>query len=172
MTLSSTVRVRLAASQTGSNDFGGPEFSPEMETAINLQNGTGAGQADLLYVDERSVAASSNDDIDLNGVLAQAIGGTFNAVELVALIVINAPKSGVANLSSLTVGGATNPFIGFLGGTAPTIGPIGPGGHLSIGAPGATGIGTVTPATADQLRIANGAGGTAVYQIAILGRTA
>lgn len=172
MPVAATVRLRLAANQTGSNDFGGPAFSPELETAINLANGTGANQADLLFVDERTVAASSNDDIDLNGVLTQALGGTFTAVEIVALIVINAPKNGVANLSNLTVGAGTTPFVGFLGGTTPTVGPIGPGGHFSIAAPGASGIGTVTPATADILRVANGAGGPATYQIAILGRTA
>lgn len=172
MPLSSTVRVRVAASQTGSNDFGGPAFSPEMETAINLANGTGPNQADLLFVDERTVAASTNDDIDLNGVLSQAIGGSFTAAEIVAIVIINAPKSGTANLSSLTIGGGTNPFLGFLSGTTPAIGPIGPGGHLSIGSPGATGLGTVTAATADILRIANGAGGPATYQIALIGRTA
>lgn len=172
MPLAATVRLRVAANQTGSNDFGGPAFTPELETAINLQNGTAAGQADILFVDERTVAASTNDDIDLNGVLAQAVGGAFTAAEIVSIVVINAPRSGPANLSSLTIGGGTTPFVGYLGGTTPTIGPIGPGGHVSIGSPGSSGIGTVTAATADLLRIANGAGGPATYQIAIIGRTA
>lgn len=88
------------------------------------------------------------------------------------MLVINAPRDGAANVSNLTIGGGTNPFTGFLGGTTPTVGPIGPGGFFFIGCPSATGVGAVTAGSADVLRIANGAGGTAVYQLAILARSA
>lgn len=172
MPLSASVRLRLAASQTGSSDFGGPAFTPALEAVMNLANGTGAGQADLLFVDERSVNASSNDDIDLAGALTGAFGTTITAAEIVGVLVINAPRDGAANTSSLTIGNGSNPFVGFLGGTTPTIGPIGPGGFFFIGCPSATGVGAVTAGSADVLRIANGAGGTAVYQLAILARSA
>jgi len=90
------------------------------------------------------------------------------------LAVINAPldSTEAANVSNLTIGGATNPFVGFLGGTTPTIGPIRPGGFVVIGAADLGGIGSPVAGTGDILRIANGAGGTAKYQIAILGRSA
>lgn len=172
MPLSASVRLRLAASQTGSSDYGGPAFSPALEAVMNLANGTGANQADLLFVDERSVAASTNDDIDLAGVLTGAFGATITAAEVVGVLVINAPRDGAANVSSLTIGAGTNPFLGFVGGTTPTIGPIGPGGFFFIGCPSATGIGTVTAGTGDILRVSNGAGGTAVWQLAILARSA
>lgn len=172
MPLSASVRLRLAASQTGSSDYGGPAFAPALEAVMNLANGTGANQADLLFVDERSVAASTNDDIDLAGVLTGAFGATITAAEVVGVLVINAPRDGAANVSSLTIGNGTNPFIGFLGGTTPTIGPIGPGGFFFIGCPSASGVGTVTAGSADVLRIANGAGGTATYQLGLLCRSA
>jgi len=105
-------------------------------------------------------------------VLTNAFGSVITAAEVVAIVVINAPQSGAANLSSLTIGGATAPFLGFLGGTAPTIGPIGPGGFVVIGCGSATGIGTVTATTADMLRIANGAGGAATYMVGIVARSA
>lgn len=171
MALTSTLRIKLAASQTGSSDFGGPSFSPVLEHVINLANGVAADQADLLFVDQRTVAASTNDDLDLAGVLTGAFGAVITAAEIVAIVLINAPQSGAANVSSLTVGGAAAPFVGFLGGTTPTIGPIGPGGFLVIGCPSAAGIGTVTPTSADVLRVANGAGGSATYQIGILARS-
>jgi hypothetical protein len=168
MALSSTLRIKLAASQTGSNDFGGPTFSPVLEHVINLANGVAADQADLLFVDQRSVATSTNDDIDLAGVLASAFGITIAAAKMKALILINAPQSGPANTSSLTVGGGSAPFLGFLGGTTPTIGPIGPGGFLVLGCPTLLGLGIITPTTADILRIGNGSGGTAIYQLGLV----
>lgn len=169
MALTTSLRVKLSASQTGSNDFGGPTFSPVLEKVINLANGVALGQADILFVDERSIAASTNDDIDLAGVLASAFGATITAVKVKAVVIVNAPQNGVANVSNLTIGGSSAPFVGFLGGTAPTIGPIGPDGGFVIWCPSLAGVGTVTATTADLLRIANGAGGTAVVQVGIVG---
>lgn len=88
------------------------------------------------------------------------------------MFIINASRSGVANTTALTIGGGSNPVVGFLGGTTPTIGPIRPGGFVFIACPDAAGIGAVTAGTGDILRIANASGAAAVYQIAILGRTA
>lgn len=172
MGLVAEVRAKLVARQTGANDFGGPDFNPTMEAILNLASGTGLNQADLAFFDERSVAASTNDDIDLAGALSSAFGATITMAELVALFIINAPRSGTANVSDLTIGGGSNPVLGFLGGTTPTIGPIKPGGFLLLGAGHASGLGAVTGGSADVLRVANGSGGTALYQIGVLGRSA
>lgn len=172
MTVNATVTARMDITQRGANDFGTDKFSPVVEAVLQIANGTGANQADIVFVDQRSVEASSNDDLDLAGALADAFGATVSAAEVVALLIINAPRSGAANVSDLTIGNATNAFEGFLGGTSPTIGPIKPGGFVLIGAGNAAGIGTVTAGSADELRIANGSGGTATYQVAILARSA
>ena len=172
MALTSEILVRLKATQSGANDFGNDSFSPKMQALLQTTDGTTANKADILFVDQRSVASATNDDLDLAGVLADAYGATITAAEVVALFVINAPISGSANTTDLTIGAGSNPFVGFLGGTAPTIGPIKPGGFVMIGAGDAAGIGAVTAATADILRIANSSGAAAVYQIGILARTA
>lgn len=172
MPLTSTISATLRAKQTSTNDFGAPTFTPELAAVLNLGDGTTANNADLIFVDERTVASASNDDLDLAGVLANALGGTLTFVELVAVLIINRAKNGTANTTNLTIGGGTNPFIGFLGGTAPTIGPIRPGGFVMLGCPDAAGLGTVTAGTGDILRIANSSGAAATYQIAIIGRSA
>lgn len=174
MTVKSEVLIRLSAQQVGGADFGPQSFTPEIKTLLQMLSGTTAGQSDRVFVDERSVAASTNDDIDLAGSLVDAFGATLTFVQMTALLIINAPKTpgAAANLSNLTIGLGSNPFLGFLGGTTPTIGPLRPGAALLLMCGGAGGIGTVTAATADILRIANGAGGTAVYQIGVLGRSA
>ncbi len=89
-----------------------------------------------------------------------------------AILIINGPISGSANTTDLTIGLGTNPFLGFLGGTTPTIGPIKPAGMFMIAAGHASGIGTVGAASSDILRIANSSGASATYQIAILARSA
>lgn len=174
MPLTSEISLRIRSSQTGTSDFGGPNFMPEFEAIIQLVNGTAANQADILFVDERTVAASSNDDLDLAGVLTNAFGQVITAAEIVAIAVINKPKvaTAAANTTNLTIGAGTNPIVGYLGGTTPTIGPLRPGGVVLIASPDAAGIAAVTAATGDILRIANSSGAAATYQIAILARSA
>lgn len=165
------ITASISAVQAGSNDFGGPAFAPNVAARLNTILGTGAGQADILFVDERTVASASNDDLDLAGVLANAFGATIAAAELVAILIINAPVGGTANTTNLTIGGGTNPVVGFLGGTTPTIGPIRPGGFVLLGCGDAAGLGVVTAGTGDILRIANSSGAAARYQIAIVARS-
>lgn len=173
MALSATLVAQLRATQTGSNDFGSQTFAPTMEKILSLTDGTTAGKADILWMDERTVNSASNDDLDLAGVLSSAFGTTISLAELVAVFIINESRAGVVNTTNLTVGVGTTPVTpAFMGGTTPTFGPIRPGGFLFFGCPDAAGFGTVTAGTADILRIANSSGAAATYQIAIIGRSA
>ncbi len=174
MTIGKAVlRVDWDLQELGGSDFGG---GGKLETVIRkiltLTDGTVADAADLLFIDERTVASATNDDLDLAGSLSDAFGNTLTFAEIVAILVINGPITGSANTTDLTIGAGSNPFVGFLGGTTPTIGPIGPSGVVFIACPDAGGIGAVTASTADILRIANSSGASATYQIAILGRSA
>lgn len=172
MTLTAKIKASIEAVETGANDYGAPRFTPQLSDIMEMVNGTVAGAVDRIFVDERTVASAANDDIDLAGVLVGALGATITFVEIVAILVINKSKAGVANTTDLTIGAGTNPFLGFLGGTTPTLGPIRPGGVVLLACPADVGIGTVTAGTADILRIANSSGAPATYQIAILGRSA
>lgn len=173
MTLRATVKAEILPYYRGGNDYDtGGLISPVFRALLSLTNGTAANQADLMFVDERTVSESSNDDLDLAGSLVDSFGTTLTFAELVALMIVNAPIAGAANVSDLTIGNGSNPFEGFLGGTNPVVGPIKPGAMFLIAAGDAAGIGTVTGGSADELRIANGAGGSATYQIMVLGRSA
>jgi hypothetical protein len=173
MTVSASVRVALSVSQTGANAFsGGPNWSGAIDEILSFTNGTGANQCDLAYVAERTVASATNDDIDLAGVLTDALGATIIAAELVALLIINKQKDGTANTTDLTIGLGTNPVLGFLGGTLPTIGPLKPGAMILLASPGAAGLGVVGAGASDVLRIANSSGAQAKYLIAALARSA
>lgn len=172
MPLSARLTAQIVAKQTGANDFGGPEFNLNMFNEMVLEDGTTVNKADILFADERTVASASNDDIDLAGVLSSVFGSTITMAEMVGLLIINKPRTGAANTTNLTIGGGSNAFVGFFGGTTPTIGPIRPGGVLMLASPDAAGLGTVVAGTGDILRIANSSGAVNKYQIAILARTA
>lgn len=173
MTVSAQLDVTLALTNTATAVLGkSAAWRGEIASSVALGDGTGASEFDLLYAAERTVASASNDDIDLSGVLTDALGATITAAEIVGIVIVNKRANGTANTTSLTVGGGSNPFTGFLGGTTPTITKIGPGGMFVLISPDATGLGTVAAGTGDILRVANSSGASATYQIAILGRSA
>lgn len=167
---SAELAVRFSAVQTGSNDFGGPDFRPELEAILQFTSGVAANQADILYVDERAFTSSTADDIDLAGVLSNAFGQTITAVEIVGIVIINATKAGVRNTVTLSVGAGSAPWFGMFGATGDVI-KVPPGGVFCLFAPDASGLGTVTATTADLLTVTPGAAAGS-YQIAILARTA
>lgn len=167
MALTSKITLELSAVQTGSNDFGGPEFTPVMRKVLNLASGTGANQADLLFADTRTLTASATEDLDLAGVLADAFGSTITMAEVVAIFIF----ADSANTNNVVVGDATSP-VPLFGGTTPTF-SVKPGGFFCVGAPNASGLFTVGAGSTDDLKIANSSSGTSVtYTIAILGRSA
>lgn len=167
MALTSKITLDLSASQTGSNDFGGPEFKPRMRKVLEFASGVGADQADLLWADERTLAASATEDLDLAGVLTDAFGTTITMAEVVAIFVF----ADADNTNSVVIGDATSP-VPLFGGTNPTF-SVKPGGFFCVGAPDASGLLSVGAGSTDDLKIANSSSGTGVtYQIAVLARSA
>lgn len=167
MALTSRITLELSATQTGSHDFGGPEFSPLMRKVLDFASGVGANQADLLFCDTRTIAASSSEDLDLAGVLADAFGATITMAEVVAIIVF----ADAANTNNVVLGDATSP-VPLFGGTNPTF-AVKPGGFFAVGAPNASGLLTVGAGSTDDLKVANSSSGSSVtYTIAVLGRSA
>lgn len=149
-----------------------PEWKATIQAALAFNSGLGAGQFDLAYVAERTVADGSADDIDLSGILTNAFGDVIEGFQVALIAVINKPKNPtLSNTTDLTIGGGSTPYVGFLGGTTPTIGPIKPGGVFLIGADDIHGVGAFSAGLSDVLRITNSAGADASYQIAILARS-
>lgn len=167
MGLRAELTAKLTATQTGSADFGGPTSNPLVEKILQFTDGTGANQADILFTDQRTIAASGSEDLDLAGELADAFGATITAVEVVAILIIAA----AANTNNVVVGDATAP-VPLFGGTNPTF-SVKPGGFFFVAAPADGGLLTVGAGSTDDLKVANSSSGTSVtYDIAILGRSA
>jgi hypothetical protein len=131
-------------------------------------SGTSNGQADRVFMDNRTLAASAAEDLDLaGGSLIDPVGGALTFVEVTEIII----RASSANTNNVVVSpAAANGFLGPFGAATHTI-AIQPGGQIRLSAPNAGW--TVTPGTGDLLHIANSGAGTSVsYDVIILGRSA
>lgn len=172
MPLQAAVAARVAPTFTSGGNFPISAQTP-IEVTLSLADGVGVDQADRIYIAERTVASGANDDIDLAGTsILDPSGAALTFAKIKTIMIINAPKSGAANTTNLTIGGGTNPVVGLLGGTTPTLGPMKPGEVLLRHAGVLAGLCSVTAGTADILRVANSAGASATYQICIIGTSA
>jgi hypothetical protein len=124
------------------------------DNALSFAYGTAVGQINRLYIGERPIAANTNDDVDLSGVLLDPGGVAINFARIKFAILSLRPTPATP---FLTVGNeGTNPAVLWFGAAAHTIQVRnGPDGGLFVNACGdATGW-TVTAATADKLRVRN-----------------
>ena len=167
MALTTSILTSITADQTNAIDLGSGSFPLKYLLKTNMADGTSASQADLLFSDKRTIAASSTEDIDLAGSLSDAFGATLTFVKVKAIIVTAA----TANTNNVTVSPASsNGFNGPFNAAADLV-AIPPGGSFVVTAP-VTGW-TVTASTGDLLTIANSGAGTGVtYDIVIVGTSA
>lgn len=165
MTVAGNFNLHLDVSQDGSGNFPA-HATGALDFVKNYANGVGADQFDLAYIAERTVLTAANDDIDLSGVLTDLLGSTITAVELVAIVILNRQKDGTVNTTNLTLGGGSNPVLGLFSSMV-----LRPGSVVAAVAGDAAGLAVITAATGDILRVANAAGATNKYMIAVLARS-
>lgn len=138
-----------------------------------FQNGTGAtaGNADLWWHDERSLGATTTDNLDLAGGLTHPVTGaaiTFNRIKLI-LIDLDAPATGVFLRVGPGVTGATNPWIGPWAQVASNYITVYDTLYMSNKTDG---WGTITAGSADTLSIYNSTASSILYRIFLLGASA
>jgi hypothetical protein len=160
------ITVGLDLTDIGTNDLGSPKLRVTASKLLDLTAGTGAtNQANILFSDQRTLAASANESLDLAGVLTNAFGATITAAEIVAIYVSAA--AGNTNNVQISVP-ASNGFVGpFLAASDGYV--VRPGEYALFVSQAGWGV---TAGTGDLLNIANSGGTTGVtYDIIIVGRT-
>lgn len=169
MSLSSTLSVAVTAIQTSPGDLATGSVPLAVRHAVNLASGTGAGAADRVFSDRRTLAASGTEDLDLNGSLLDAFGGTVNLLRVKGLYV----AASSANTNNVVVGNASsNGWATLLSATGTVT--LRPGAAILAlaGQADATAYG-VTASTGDLLHIANSGSGSAVtYDVIVIGASA
>ena len=161
------ISLKNTAQQIGSADLGSPRMTlTPIEELLQFISGTDAvNKLDLMFSDQRTVAASSNEDIDLAGSLSDAFGSTITAAEVVAIFI----KAASGNTNNVNVtrpasNGFAGPFLAAGDGIS-----VKPGEYALLVSQSGW---AVTAGTGDLLNIANSSSGTGVtYDIVVLART-
>lgn len=162
--LDARLLLNMAINYTNALDLQTPSAPLAINRQFNFLDGVGANQANRVWSDTRTIAASGTDSLDLAGTLTDAFGATFTLARVKALMIAASPN----NANNVVVGAGSNAWSTWLGGTNPTV-TVRPGGMLLVVAPDATGY-AVTAGTGDILQVANSAGGTSVtYDVIVMG---
>ena len=128
-----------------------------------LSSGTGANQANALFQDDRTLAASASENIDLNASLTDVFGQSVTCTKLRALIV----KAATANTNNVLIGGGSTTMTTLFTATNDQL-ILRPGGVFIFTAPDATGA-AMTAGSSDLLTFTNSAGSTSVtYDLVVI----
>ena len=167
--LSGILSINASITHTGASDTS--TLTDAITGAVKswtIANGTGANQANMIWHDQRTLAASTSEDLDLSGVLTDSFGVSVALARVKAIIV----SAAAANGGLIQVGGAAgNQFVNWVANASDII-QIRAGGFMLLAAPDATAY-AVTATTGDLLKIANTDGAAAgTYDIYIIGASA
>jgi hypothetical protein len=167
MAVTSRIRVDFQALLQSVFDLGQGDVPQKVIKDYTLPNGVGTAGVDGVFADERTLAASATENLDLSGVLTDAFGSVLSFARIKALIV----QANDANVNDVHVGvGAANGLVTLFP-TASSHVKVKPGGLFVWVAPGA-GI-LVTAGTGDLLVVTNSAAGTSVtYKVIVVGASA
>lgn len=164
--VNASIRLTIDGYLQGSNDLGSPKMTLSgINELLELSPGTGStSQADLLFSDTRTLAASANEDIDLAGSLSTAFGATITAAEVVLVYI----KAAAGNTNNVRVTRpASNGVPIFLAASDGL--DVEPGDFFLRKS--TRGIG-VTAGTVDLINIANSSSGSTVtYDILVIARS-
>ncbi|GGJ82045.1 hypothetical protein GCM10011583_11980 [Streptomyces camponoticapitis] len=169
MALSSMLAICASADLKTALDLGPASASASVARSVVLGSGTGAGKADKVFHDRRTLAASASEDLDLAGALVDAFGQTITLARVKGLVI----SASADNVNNLTVGAASgSPWATLLGATHTMT--LRPGATFAVmaGQADATAY-AVTASTGDLLKVANSGAGSAVqYDVVIIGASA
>jgi hypothetical protein len=169
MAVTATVTIGAVGKHTKAADLGTSSFPFALSVEQAFADGTAASQVDRVFTDQRTLAASATEDLDLAGVLTDIYGATITYAKIKAIVVRAAVANNAANPLQVTRSASNG---------APLFMAAGDGISLAAGevfawvSPSGSGK-TVTAGTGDLLTFTNGAGtNSIVYDIVILGTSA
>ena len=167
MALDTRLKLSLSSLLTGATDLQ-PRSAPlNYVVSKALTNGTGANQADRVFSDQRTIAASATDSLDLSGTLTDAFGAAVTFARI-KMVLVTAAATNVNNVNVTRPASNGVPLFLAAGDGV----PVRPGGMFCWACTDATGV-AVTAGTGDLVDIVNsGAGSSVVYDIVVIGASA
>lgn len=166
-TLDTVITAQITSTLTSALDLATGTVPLDYKKKLTWTSGTGASNSDLIFHDQRTVAASGTDALDLAGSLSSAYGATLTFVEVRALLVYAA--TGNTNNVRLNRPASNGVPLFLAAGDGIDIPP----GGLFMWVNPADGKVTVTASTGDLINIDNSSSGTSVtYDVVIIGTSA
>lgn len=165
MGMTSTLSIAASVELSKALDLSSAHDQMVFRRSVQLADGAAAGQADVVFHDRRTLAASAAEDIDLSGALVDALGDAVAFVRVKGLFI----SAAAANTTTVVVGAAgANGWATFLNTTGTLT--LRPGACVGAfaGPADATGY-VVTPATGDLLHVANGGANEVIYDVVVIG---
>ena len=160
-----SVKINATTTLKSTGDLSTASDPLSFAKAFVMTNGTGANNANMVFADTRTLAASGTEDLDLAGGVTNSFGTTTTFTKIKALII----SAAAGNTNDVVVGGHATAAITSLFGDATDKVKVKPGGTVAFVAPDATGY-AITATTADMLTVTNSAGTTGVtYDIVVIG---
>lgn len=168
LALDTKILFRLASNLTSGLDLSSASNPLNFLKNLNLATGTAKDQADLIFHDQRTLAASATEDLDLAGSLLDVYGNTITFLKIKAMAFFGAAaNTNDVEISQPAANGFTNWCLAASDGIV-----VGPGGLFFLFRPDLAGY-AVTGGTGDLLTITNGAGGSSVtYDVILIGTSA
>ena len=178
--LSVKILLDFQATEVGTGIGVVPTYEARIRKRWSLLYGTGADQVDMMFAAASDISASGSTTFDLNNAFSWPVpfntgawGENVDFAEMVAFFVANVDGAGDANDVDLTIGNAASAqWASWAGGADTAVGPISPGGMFMLITPDAGGLGAVVDTSADNIKIAGGAGTTSGIQYGFFGRSA
>ncbi len=171
MSLTATLSFGVKSKEIVSGDFEAGNSQISMAKALAFASGAGAGQANLIFSDRRTLALSSNESLDLAGSLAGLLGAkVFTRVKAIYIFsAASNPADGVLRVTRPASNGV--PFPNITAGDS-IVPDLTPGAVRMLADVTAAGI-AVTASTGDLINFANSSGtAAATYDIIVLGADA
>ena len=163
--LTSKVVIKITGTFTRSLDQQTVSAPVSYTKTFSWTDGNGADQAQQVFTDDRTLAASATEDLDLAASLSNGFGQTITFTKIRAIYI----EAASGNTNNVNVGGAAaNQFSTCFSDTS-DVAVVRPGSAILLVARDATGF-TVTAGTGDLLKVANSGAGTSVtYTIILIG---
>lgn len=165
-TLTAKLLVDFSAKEVSALDLATVSAPAALKHTYSFASGTGSNQADRIWSDTRTLAASATEDLDLAGSLTGALGTTLTFATLKGIIV----KAASGNTNNVVISRPAANGVPVFEAASDAV-AVKPGGVFVWLAP-ATGV-TVTAGTGDLITFTNSAAGTSVsYDVVFLGTSA
>lgn len=161
MSLVSTITVQISSTYSLALDLVTKTANLIKAPSVQLDSGTGAGQADVIFSDTRSTAGTDSLDM-VGGGLLDNLGNVWAPARIKGIIVVAA----AANPGNVLLRRPAANGVPFFTAAADEV-PIHPGGIFVLMAPSAAGY-VVTAATGDLIDLAASAG-TVSYDVYLIG---